>query len=77
MLKVSDLALCIISKLTNSKCREGPIPSSGMDEAQEMWLTYILKRIFTDVFDAILYKKSNILQRQLGIFLHDDGSITL
>ena len=73
MLRVSALALRFINKLKKSKCREGPISSSEMDEVEIMWLTYIQKRNFADVFDAILNRKSNNLQRQLGVYLDDDG----
>ena len=73
MLRVSALALRFINKLKKSKCREGQISSSEMDEVEIMWLTYIQKRNFSDVFDAISNRKSNNLQRQLGVYLDDDG----
>ena len=73
MLRVSALALRFINKLKKSKCREGPISSSEMDKVDIMWLTYIQKRNFADVFDAISNRKSNNLQRQLGVYLDDDG----
>ena len=73
MLRVSALALRFINKLKNSTCREGPILSAEIDEMELMWLTYIQKRNFVDVFDAISNRKSNNLQRQLGVYLDDDG----
>ena len=65
MLRVSALDLRFINMLKKSKCREGPISSSEMDEVEIMWLTYIQKRNFADGFDAISNRKSNNLQRQL------------
>ena len=73
MLRVSALEFRFINKLKNSTCREGPISSAEIDEMEIMWLTFIQKRNFADVFDTISNRKSNDLQRQLGVHLDDDG----
>ena len=36
-------------------------------------MTYLQKRNFSDVFDAISQGKKNNLQKQLGLYLDDDG----
>lgn len=73
MLRVTALALRFISKLRDSKGRTGPLLSSEIDAAEIMWLTYLQKRNFSDVYDAISQGKKNNLQKQLGLYLDDDG----
>ena len=38
-----------------------------------MWLRYIQKKNFTDVYEAISTGKSNNLKKQLGLYLNNDG----
>ena len=38
-----------------------------------MWVTYIQRKNFSDVYEAISFKKANNLQKQLGLYIGDDG----
>lgn len=73
MLRVTALALRFINKLRDSNGRRGPLLSSEIDTAEIMWLTYLQERNFSDVYDAITQGKKSNLQKQLGLYLDDDG----
>ena len=73
MLRVTALALRFIKKLRDAQSNKGPITTSEINEAEVMWLTYIQRKTFADIFDAISNKKMTSLQRQLGVYLDNDG----
>ena len=73
MLRVTALALRFIKKLRDAQSNKGPITTSEINEAEVMWLTYIQRKSFVDIFDAISNKKMTNLQRQLGVYLDNDG----
>ena len=73
MLRVTALALRFIKKLRHSQSNIEPITTSEINEAEVMWLTYIQKKNFADIFGAISNKKVTNLQRQLGVYLDNDG----
>ena len=44
-----------------------------LKEAESMWVTYIQRKYFSDVYEAISFKKANNSQKQLGLYIDDDG----
>ena len=75
LLRVTALALRFINRLRNSSSRKGPLSSSEIDAAEKMWVTYIHRKTFQEVFDAIAKEKSNNLKKQLGLYLDADGRL--
>ena len=54
-----------VKKDSNSKY----LTNNELTEAENMWLLYIQRKHFPEVFTAITSNKTNNLQRQLGIYL--------
>lgn len=44
----------------------GPLTSSELTKAEKMWLTYIQRKNFCDLYEAIVNKRSNNLKKQFG-----------
>lgn len=49
------------------------LTSGELAAAENIWLVYIQRKHFQEVFTAIATNKANNLQRQLGIYLDDNG----
>lgn len=73
MIRVTALAIRFINRLKDSTCRRGPLTSSELYEAETMWVMYIQRKNFSDVYEAISSERSNNLQKQLGLYIDDDG----
>ena len=54
---------------TNSKY----LTNNELTEAENLWLLYIQRKYFPEVFTAITSNKTNNLQRQLDIYLDNNG----
>ncbi|XP_052764084.1 uncharacterized protein LOC128206005 [Mya arenaria] len=55
--------------------KRGALSTSEICEAEWLWLKYIQKKHYGDVYLAISSKKPNNLQRQLNLTLDDRGSL--
>lgn len=62
-----------IRNLKRSSRNKGPLTSSELNEAENMWIVYTQRKNFGDVYDSIISEKSNNLQKQLGVYLDDKG----
>ena len=49
------------------------LTNNELTEAENLWLLYIQRKHFPEVFTAITSNKTNNLQRQLGIYLDNNG----
>ena len=73
LLRVTALALRFINRLRKSCSPKGPLTSSEISASEILWVKYIQRKNFQEVFDAILKEKSNNLKKQLGLYLDADG----
>ena len=73
LVRVTAIALRFISRLRDLKSRNGTITSCELIEAEKMWLSYNQKRHYSDVYQAISSGKTNNLQKQLGLYIDNDG----
>ena len=73
LIRVTALVNRFISKLKKSNINTGPLTSSELNEAENMWIVQIQKKNFRYVYEAIVSEKSNNLQRQLGLYIDDNG----
>ena len=73
LIRVTALVNRFISKLKKSNINTGPLTRSELNEAENMWIVPIQKKNFRDVYEAIVSEKSNNLQRQLGLYIDDNG----
>ena len=73
LLRVTALALRFANKLRGVESENGYLKTSEINEAEKMWIMYIQKRNFMDVFEAISIGKSNNLKKQLGLYLDKEG----
>ena len=73
LVRVSALVNLFISKMKKSDSNTGPLTSSELNEAENMWIVQIQRKNFRDVYEAIVSEKSNNLQRQLGVYIDDNG----
>ena len=60
LIRVTAIVLRFIRRLKNPKSGKGPLTSSELKEAETIWVTYIQRK---NVYEAILYKKANNLQK--------------
>lgn len=73
MLRVTALALRFVSRLKKKSISEGSLTSCELNQAEKMWLLYIQRKHFSDMYESILCEKFNNLQRQLGIYIDSDS----
>ena len=73
VLRVTALALRFINRLRKSFSPKGPLTISEISASEILWVEYIQRKNFQEVFDAILKEKSNNLKKQLGLYLDADG----
>ena len=66
LVRVTALVNRFINKLKKSNSIKGPLTISELNEAENMWIVYIQRKNFCDMYEAIVSKKSNNLQNQLG-----------
>ena len=59
LLRVTGLALRFINRLRKSCSLKGPLTSSEISASEILWVKYIQRKNFQEVFDAILKEKSN------------------
>ena len=72
MIRVTAFALRFIKKLKDPKYKGGTITCSEINEAEQMWIKYIQRKNFSDVFGSISSESPNNLQRRLGLYI-DEG----
>ena len=70
---MTALALRFINRLRKSCSPKGPLTSSEISASEILWVKYIQRKNFQEVFDAILKEKSNNLKKQLGLYLDANG----
>ena len=75
MIRVTALVFRFIRILQNPKYEKATLTSSELNDAETMWVIYIQKKNFSDVFEAISSKRPNNLQKQLGLYVGDDGML--
>lgn len=73
LLRVTALVIRFINNLKRSSCNKGPLTSSELNEAEKMWIVYSQRKNFGDTYDSIISEKPNNLQKQLGVYLDDQG----
>ena len=73
LVRVTALANRFISKLKKANSNTGSLTSSEFNEAENMWIVQIQRKNFLEVYEAIVSEKSNNLQRQLGVYMDDNG----
>ncbi|VDI11886.1 Hypothetical predicted protein [Mytilus galloprovincialis] len=63
-----------VSRMKKDKCSTGKVLTYKELKVAEMnWIKYIQRKHYLDVFEAINGHKRNNLQRQLGLFISQDG----
>ncbi|VDI29695.1 Hypothetical predicted protein [Mytilus galloprovincialis] len=63
-----------VSRMKKDKCSTGKVLTYKELKVAEMnWIKYIQRKHYLDVFEAINEHKRNNLQRQLGLFISQDG----
>ena len=71
---IQRIRLCVSKRrLEKSESKMGYLTSDKLNEAEIMWLLHIQRKHFNDVYKAIKMQRNNNLQRQLGLFIDDDG----
>ena len=73
LVRFTALVNRFVSKLKKSNSNTGSLTSSELNEAENMWIVQIQRKNFRDVYEAIVSEKSNNLQRQLGVYIDDNG----
>ena len=69
MFGVTALALRFISRIRNKDYFKGPILNGELDIAEKTWLLNVQRKNFSEVYESIISKGSNTLQRQLGLYI--------
>ena len=73
LLRVTAPSLRFINKLRHKCGVKGVITRCELDQAERMWILYVQRKQFGEVYDSIQRQKSNNLQRQLGLYIDCDG----
>ena len=66
LLRATTLALSFIKRLKDRQRRQGTLTNTEFNAAEKMWIEYIQKKNFSDVYEVISSGKPNNLQKQLG-----------
>lgn len=73
LLRVTALALRFIDKLRNKCKSKGVVTRCELEQTERMWILYIQRKHFSEVYESIQHEKSNNLQRQLGLYIDCEG----
>ena len=73
LIRVTALVIRFINKLRKTEIVQRPLSSSELKKAENMWVVYIQRKNFYDTHEAIVNGKSNNLQKQLGVYIDDEG----
>ena len=73
LIRVTALVIRFINKLRKTKSVQGQLSSSELKKAENMWVVYIQRKNFCDTHEAIVNGKANNLQKQLGVYIDDEG----
>lgn len=74
LLRVTAYVLRFLRNVQNSSNQiSGYLTSSELKEAEKLWLKYVQRNAFSEVFLDISAEKSNNLQRQLGLYIDEDS----
>ncbi|XP_053395705.1 uncharacterized protein LOC128555912 [Mercenaria mercenaria] len=71
--RVTALVLRFVLKLKKVSCKDGPLESTELFEAEKMWLQHVQESHFQSEIDAIRAKTTTSRQQQLGLFLDEQG----
>ena len=71
MIRVTAFALRFVKRLKDPKYKGGTVTSSELNEAEQMWVKYIQRKNFSEVFESVSSKKPNNLQKQLGLYVEN------
>ena len=75
LLRVTALALHFIKRLKDCQRRQGTLTNTEMNADEQMWIDYIQKKNFFDVYVAISSGMPNNLQKPLGLCIDENGII--
>ena len=64
-----------IRKLRGASCKSKHITSDEIGNAETLWIKFVQRIFYSQVLAAIANKKSNLLQKQLGLYIDDNGVI--
>ena len=62
-----------IKKLKRNLINTGPIQTSEMDYAEELWIAHIQSLHYSSLLESIKESKPNNLRAQLGVYIDEDG----
>ena len=69
LLRVTALALRFINRLRNSCSPKGPLTSTEINASEILWVKYIQRNNFQEMFYGILKEKSNKRSAFLSLFV--------
>lgn len=75
LLRVTALARRFIRKLKGEQLQTSCLTAQEIQEAEMLWVLHIQKQNFGDLIESIQEQKKNNMQRQLGIYVDNDGKL--
>ena len=75
LVRVTAYVSRFIDKTRKCSDKSGCLTSEELKKAETMWLHSVQRNSFTDVFQAILGNTRNNLQKQLGLYIDEQGML--
>ncbi|XP_060575739.1 uncharacterized protein LOC132733143 [Ruditapes philippinarum] len=73
LFRVTALARRFVYKLRKQKSESIHITANEIEDAEKMWLLYIQKKNYPEVYEGFSKNKPTNIQKQLGLYLDDCG----
>lgn len=73
LLKVTAFCIRFVNKLRKTQVHTGALKSYELQQAETMWIQYIQRKCFSDVFYSKEVKRNTNHQRQLGLVVDESG----
>lgn len=73
LLRVTAYVLLFIRKLRKSPAKNECLTSEELQETERMWKRFIQKKNYAETFQTVSTKTINNLQKQLGLYVDDQG----
>ena len=73
LLRVTAWAIRFVNKLQRKEVTGGGIGAEDIKQAELLWLKYVQEKEYKHVFDAIKEGKQTGIQKQLGLYIDENG----
>ncbi|MCG7892044.1 MAG: hypothetical protein N0C80_17530, partial [Candidatus Thiodiazotropha endolucinida] len=73
LLRVTAFVQRFINRLKGNHIEHNYLTSGELEEAERMWIRFVQRKNFNETFQAISYETKDNLQKQLGLYVDNQG----